>query len=489
MKQLKWLAIAILISLFVILANSDLFASAAPKEPKHYTELEFSEPPEVTLPDYEKYQLENGLTVYLIEDHEFPLVEGTAMFRTGSRFEPAEKVGLASLTGSLMRSGGTQQHPAAELNQLLEQRAASIETGIDRTSGNAGFNCLTTDLDTVFNLFAEVIQTPAFAENKFNLEKQQMKGSIARRNDDPGEIADREFKQLIYGENSPYARVMQYETLGNIAREDVIDFYQRYVRPEQMLLGIVGDFDSEQMRDRVAKAFGDWEVSTPQPNYDIPTAEQANTEGIHFVEQPQLSQSYVELGHIDGTLDNPDYPALRVLNGSLNGFGGTLYNELRSRQGLAYSVYGIWNANYDYPGVFIAGGQTSSQTTVPFIKSMQEEIKQVREKPLSDSQLQYAKESILNSFIFNFEQPSQTLSRLIRYEYYGYPSDFIFDFQKGVKETTKEDVQRVANTYLKPEKMVKLVVGNRDNIDPSLTQLEDNITTVDISIPQPMSAN
>jgi zinc protease len=316
-----------------------------------------------------------------------------------------------------------------------------------------------------------------------------MKGSIARRNDDPGEIADREFKKLIYGENSPYARTVEYSTLGNIAREDVIDFYQRYVRPEQMLLGIVGDFDSEQMRDRVAKAFGDWDVSTPQPNYDIPTAEQANTEGIHFVEQPQLSQSYVEVGHIDGTLDNPDYPALRVLNGSLNGFGGTLYNELRSRQGLAYSVYGIWNANYDYPGVFIAGGQTSSQTTVPFIQSMQEEIKRVREKPLSDSQLQYAKESILNSFIFNFEQPSQTLSRLIRYEYYGYPSDFIFDFQKGVKETTKEDVQRVANTYLKPEKMVKLVVGNRDNIDPSLTQLEDNITTVDISIPQPMSAN
>lgn len=489
MKQIKWLGIAIFISLFVILANSDLFASAAPTEPKSYTELEFSSPPEVELPDYEKYQLENGLTVYLIEDHEFPLVQGTAMFRTGSRFEPAEKVGLASLTGTLMRSGGTEQHPAAQLNQMLEQRAASIETGIDRTSGNASFDCLTTDLDTVFNLFAEVIQTPAFVQEKFNFEKQQMKGSIARRNDDPGEIADREFKQLIYGENSPYARKVEYATLGNIVREDVITFHQRYVRPEQMLLGIVGDFDAEAMRDRVAKAFGDWEVSTPQPNYDIPPAEQANTSGIHFVQQPQLSQSYVELGHIDGTLDNPDYPALRVLNGSLNGFGGTLYNELRSRQGLAYSVYGIWDANYDYPGVFIAGGQTRSETTVPFIQSIQEQIQQVRETSLSDSQLQYAKESILNSFIFNFEQPSQTLSRLIRYEYYGYPSDFIFSFQKGVKETTKEDVQQVANTYLQPEKMVKLVVGNRDNINPSLTQLGEKVTPVDISIPKPMSQN
>jgi len=489
MKHFKWLAIAIVVSLFVILANSELFASAATKDPKHYTELEFSAPPEVTLPDYEKYQLDNGLTVYLIEDHEFPLVNGTAMFRTGSRLEPAEKVGLASLTGNLMRSGGTQQHPAAQLNQMLEQRAASIETGIDRSSGSANFNCLTTDLDTVFNLFAEVIQTPAFAEDKFGLEKQQIQGNIARRNDDPGDIADREFKKIIYGENSPYARTVEYETLGNIARDDVMQFYQRYVRPEQMLLGIVGDFDSEQMRDRVAAAFGDWEVSTPQPSYEVPQAEQANTDGIYFVQQPQLSQSYVELGHIDGTLDNPDYPALRVLNGSLNGFGGTLYNELRSRQGLAYSVYGVWDANYDYPGVFIAGGQTRSQTTVPFIQSIQDEIQTVREEPLSDSQLQYAKESILNSFIFNFEQPSQTLSRLMRYEYYGYPPDFIFDFQDGVKATTKEDVQRVAKTYLKPEKMVKLVVGNRDEINPSLSQLGETVTTVDISIPKPNAQN
>jgi zinc protease len=487
MKQMKWLGMAIVVFLFVIVGNSELFASAATQQPKHYTELEFSPPPEVTLPDYEKYQLENGLTLYLIEDHEFPLVSGTAIFRTGSRLEPADKVGLASLTGNLMRSGGTQQHPPDQLNQILEQRAASIESGIDTTSGSANFNCLTTDLETVFNLFAEVIKTPAFAEEQFALAKQQIKGSIARRNDDPGDIADREFEKLIYGETSPYARTVEYQTLNNISREDVKDFYSRYIRPEEMLLGIVGDFDAQKMRDRVEEIFGNWDVSTPQPNYDIPAAEQAKTDGIYFVEQPQLSQSYVELGHIGGTLDHPDYPALRVLNGSLNGFGGTLYNDLRSRQGLAYSVYGVWSARYDYPGYFIAGGQTRSEATVPFVESILEEIKQVREKPLSDSQLQYAKESILNSFIFNFQQPSQTLSRLMRYEYYGYPADFIFEFQKGVKATTKEDVQRVANTYLKPEKMVKLVVGNSEGINPSLSQLEEEVTTVDISIPQPVS--
>lgn len=487
MKQLKWLGIAICISLFVILGNSDLFASAATKQPKHYTELEFSDPPEITLPEYETFKLENGLKVYLIEDHEFPLVEGRAIFRTGSRLEPVEKVGLASLTGNLMRSGGTQQHSPDELNQILEQRAASVETGIGTASGSAKFDCLTGDLDTVFNLFAEVIKTPAFAEEKYALAKQQIKGSIARRNDDPSEIADREFKKVLYGEKSPYARTVEYETLNNISREDVIEFYQSYIRPEEMLLGIVGDFDATEMRDRVEKAFGAWQVSTLKPNYDVPSATQKRTDGVYFVQQPQLSQSYVELGHLGGTLDNPDYPALQVLNGALNGLGGILFNDLRSRQGLAYSVYGVWSARYDYPGYFIAGGQTRSEATVPLIQSLLEEIKKVQENSLSESELRYAKESILNSFIFNFQQPSQTLSRLMRYDYYDYPTDFIFQFQEGVKETTREDVQRVAKIYLKPEKMVKLVVGNSEGITPSLSQLEEEVTTVDVSIPQPIS--
>ncbi|QDZ40768.1 insulinase family protein [Euhalothece natronophila Z-M001] len=476
MKQLKWLMIAIFVSLFVIICNSDLFANAASKEPKHYTDLEFSPPPEIRLPDYTTTQLDNGLTLYLIEDHDFPLVTGTAIFRTGSRLEPADKVGLASLTGSLMRQGGTENYSPNELNQILEQRAASIETSINTTSGSAEFDCLTGDLDQVFDLFAEVIKSPAFDEQQFALAKQQAEGRISRRDDDPGDVADREFKKLVYGEDSPYARTEEYETLDNISREDVIAFYESYFRPEEMILGIVGDFDSEEMRDRAQEAFGNWEVTTPTPNYELADVEQATTGGVHLVEKPQLSQSYVEMGHLAGTLDNPDYPTLRVINGALNGFGGTLYNEVRSRQGLAYSVYGVWRANYDYPGYFVAGGQTSSETTVPFIQSIQNEITKVQEDLLSEDQLAYAKESILNSFIFNFESNEQTLSRLMRYNYYDYPDDFIFQLQEGIRETSKEDVQRVAQTYLKPEEMTTLIVGNPDGIDPSLEELGQPVT-------------
>ncbi|MGK7877923.1 MAG: M16 family metallopeptidase [Xenococcaceae cyanobacterium] len=462
--------------------------SAIAGTPRHYNELEFPPLPEVQLPKYERYQLDNGMVVYLVEDHQLPLVSGTAMIRTGSRLEPLEKVGLAELVGTVMRSGGTEQHPADQLNQMLEQRAAMVETGMNTTSGSASFNALSEDLETVFNLFAEVIRYPAFAPDKLELAKTQKRGGIARRNDNPGDIASREFQKLIYGHSSPYARTVEYETLDNISGEDVIGFYQKYVRPEQMILGIVGDFEPGKMKTLIEKAFGDWQPVSPAPRETVPSASQKYQSGIFFVDQPQLTQSNILLGHLGGQLDNPDYPALSVLNGVLNGFGGRLFNEVRSRQGLAYSVYGFWSGRYDYPGIFIAGGQTRSDATVPFVKSLLSEIERLRTTPITPEQLAYAKESILNSFVFKFENPSQTLSRLMRYEYFGYPKDFIFQYQRGVKATTVEDVQRVAQKYLQPDQIVTLVVGNADDIQPPLNSLGTEVKAVDISIPEPQSS-
>ena len=186
------------------------------------------------------------------------------------------------------------------------------------------------------------------------------------------------------------------------------------------------------------------------------------------------------MGHIDSTLNNPDYPAISVINGLLNGFSGRLFNEVRSRQGLAYSVYGVWRPNYDYAGQFTAGGQTQTESTVPFIESVLAEIARLQNNPVSEEELANAKESILNSFVFNFQNPSQTLSRLMRYEYFGYPEDFIFQYQEGVKNTTVEDIQRVAQQYFKPEQIVTLVVGNGAEITPSLDALDEEVTKITI---------
>jgi zinc protease len=459
------------------------FSSAATAAAKHYTELEFAPLPEIKLPKYERYKLSNGMIVYLMEDHDLPLVSGSLVVRTGDRLEPSEKVGLADLMGTVMRTGGTKKHTSDQLNQMLEQRAASVETGVGEASGSASFEALTEDVAAVFGLFTEVLREPAFAQEKLDLAKTQEKGGISRRNDNPNSIASREFKKLIYGKNSPYARTAEYATLDQVSRNDLLNFYQQYYYPNNMILGIVGDFDSKKIKSLIQTQFGDWKPSPKQIKPQLPKVSQANLGGVFFVNQPQLTQSNILMGHLGGQFNSPDYAGLDVLNGVLNGFGGRLFNEVRSRQGLAYSVYGSWSPKYDYPGMFIAGGQTRSDATVQFVKAMQTEIKRIQAEPVTPKELAFAKESTLNSFVFNFEDPKQTLSRLIRYEYFGYPADFLFRYQKAVATTTAANVQRLAKKYLKPSNMVTLVVGNQSAIQPPLTQLAAQVTAIDVTIP------
>ena len=395
-----------LVLLTLLIGNVPSQANA----PRYYSDLEFPPLPDIDLPTYDRTVLDNGLVVYFMEDHRFPLVEGTALLRVGDRWEPADQVGLAAITGQLLRMGGTKSHSVDEINQFLEQRAASIETAIDNTQGTASFSALKEDLEPVLSLFAEILRTPTFNNDRLELIQQQTRGSIARRNDDPGDIAGREFNKLLYGSHSPYARTIEYQTLEHIDRQAVVDFYQQYVHPDQMILGLVGDFDTTQILPFIEQIFGDWVNSSRTNLPPLPSVEQAHRSQVFVVDQPQMTQSDVRIGHLGSTFSSPDYPPLSVLNEVLNGFGGRLYNEVRSRLGLAYSVYSYWSARYDYPGVFIAGGQTRTEATVPFINAILQEINRVREVAIEPEELQYAKDVVINSFVFSFQTPSQLLS-------------------------------------------------------------------------------
>ncbi len=220
------------------------------------------------------------------------------------------------------------------------------------------------------------------------------------------------------------------------------------------------------------------------PALQPPAASQKYDNRLFVVDRPKLTQSNILIGHIGGQFDSPDYATMSVLNGVLNGFGGRLFNEVRSRQGLAYSVYGAWSPSYDFDGLFIAGGQTQTDNTVPFIKSVTSEIKKLRTQPVTEKELDDAKESILNSFVFNFQTPSQSLSRLMRYEYFDYPEDFIFEYQDKVQNTTQKDILQAAKKYIKPDKLVTLVVGNKEAMNPPLKSLSQEINVVDVSISQ-----
>ena len=183
---------------------------------------------ELELPKIEQSTLPNGMKIYLLENHELPLIRGLALVRTGNLFDPSDKVGLAEITGSLIRSGGTTAKTGNQLDEQLENIAASVESQISESYGSVSFSTLKEKTDEVLATFHDVLTAPAFRQDKLDLIKTQLRSGISRRNDDAHGIAQREFSSLIYGPKTPYGWQLEYATVDNIKRDDVAAFYKRY---------------------------------------------------------------------------------------------------------------------------------------------------------------------------------------------------------------------------------------------------------------------
>lgn len=451
-------------------------------------EIEYPALRDFQVPEVEEMTLDNGMKVFLIEDRELPTVSASARMKTGSVWAPADHAGLASITGTTMRTGGTQSMSSDEINQLLENLGATVETSIGETSGSAYMNTLAENVDQVLPVFVDVLANPAFAQEKVELAKQQTRSAISRRNDNPNQIVSREFEDLVYGEDSPYARTTEYYTLDEISREDVMNFHEQYVQPQNTMLSVWGDFDTAQMKQQIREAFGAWEGDPgfEEPELPQPEADERDY-SVHFVNKPDVTQSTVRMGYLgELTQDDEDYFPVIVMNEVLSGgFTSRLFKNVRTDQGLAYSVGGSYTAGYETPGPFYAGVGTKSSTTVEAAQSVLTEIEKMRQSPPSEDEVQLAKDSFLNSFVFNFDTRSEILGRLMTYEAYDYPRDFLQQTREGVANVTPQDVYRVSQAYLHPDQMDILVLGNRDEFDEPLSTLAKGgeVEEVDISIP------
>ncbi len=451
------------------------------------SDLEKRYPPlrEITIPEVVSHKLANGLRVYLLEDHTLPIVSGAALVRTGNLFDPPDKIGLAGITGTVLRIGGTISRTGEDIDQELERMAASVETGIGETNGQANFSTLKQNLDAVLAIYADVLTHPAFREDKLNFAKQQARSGIARRNDDAGDIAQREFTNLVYGKDNPYGWQMEYEHIDRIEQADLRAFYERYFFPENITLAVYGDFSTDEMKARLEKVFAEWTVKQP-PAPPFPPVESKPAGGTWLVEKDDVNQSNVRFGHLGGLLKNEDYPALEVMSTILGGgFQSRLFQRVRSQLGLAYHASADWGANYNHPGIFQVSLATKSESTVKAIQASMAEIERIRSAAVMASELKAAKDSVLNGFVFNFDTERKTLNRLMTYRYWGYPDDFIFRYKQKVEQVTAEDVLRVAKQYLHPEFMKMVVAGRPGDFDQPLDSLGKPIQPLNITIPEP----
>ncbi len=424
-------------------------------------------PLKFNIPKPQRVELKNGMVLYLLEDHEIPLVEVTGLVRIGSAYAPKEKAGLAELTGHLWRSGGTKGMRPDDLDQKLEHMGASVETSIGMDSGTVGMKVMSRDVDEGFRLFADVITNPAFDEGRFTVLKQQMIEGIRRELDDPDSLVDREFHKLLF-KGHPFGVFPTVGTVEAVSLQDCKDFYYRHVGPESFIIGVSGDFDPADVQRRFETLFAGFPRAGEKLGA-IPPVEEKKTEGVYLIDR-KLTQTAIRFGHIGISRSDPDYYDARVMNYVLGGggFSSRLMKEVRSVRGLAYSVWSYFTGGDATKGAFMVGGETKSATTGEFIEVSRDIIREMVQKGGTVEEVEFAKEAIINSFIFGFDKNMDVLGRYLWMEYYGMQKNYLEAFRANIQAVTAKTALESAKRRLHPDSLLVVAVGDKSVIGPAL---------------------
>jgi predicted Zn-dependent peptidase len=390
------------------------------------------------------------------------------------------------MTGTVMRSGGSQKYPADVLNPMLEDKAAVMNTGIGFSSGSASMNALKEDFPALLPIFVDVMMNPAFPDDRIEQAKRQSKTGISRRNDDPQGIAGREFEKLIYG-NSVYAKQTEYATIDAITRQDLVDFHKKSFVGSNMMISVIGDFRTADMRRLIEQQFGAIPAGSPI-ELTFPDVAYDSGATVNLVDKKDAQQSVVFMGHEGGLRTDPDYAALQVMNQVLaGGFSGRLFQKVRTDLGLAYAVFGQYESPLNYKGSFYTGVMTKPETTAEAIDAIKTEIVRLQDEPVSDEELNRVKDQFLNSLVFRYTSLGSVLGERVSNEYNGVPADLFDRFIDDVKKVTPADVQRVAREKVRPNDLQILVVSSKEALGDQLSKYGE-VHEIDITIPSPTAA-
>lgn len=472
----------------VVLASLSLFLLAPATVPAQQQEKPWQKIPIPPLHEFKPQQpkrisLKNGIVLFLQEDHELPFVSGSVLIPGGSRDEDPAKCGLIDLYGQSWRTSGTAKMSGDAMDDLLEAKAAHIETGGDADSTALSWESLKADTDQVYDLAIDLLFHPKFDNQKLMLAKQQVATAIVRRNDQEAEVAGREAAKLVYGATSPYARQPELATIGKVTVADLQAWHDKSIGGK-LIVSISGDFDSAAMEAKLRATFEALPLARPNPvrhdTFPGPTP------GVYFINKEDVNQSQVIIAGIGLERHNPDLPSVSMMNDIFaGGFASRLFQKVRTELGLAYEVGGGMGAGWDHPSSFEAVVLTQSPSTVEAIQQTYKVLDGLVSQPFTEEELKRAKDNILNSFLFRYDTKDKVLAERVRLEFYGYPADYLETYRAALEKVTVADLNAVAKKYIHPDKYAVLVVGNGPEIKPGLDELHmGSVHTIDIAIPQ-----
>jgi predicted Zn-dependent peptidase len=420
------------------------------------------------IPKAERVVLECGMPVYLLRDPELPIINITAMVRTGLVYEPASLSGLASLTGGVMRSGGAGGLAPEKIDDELEFMASSVESSIGTDMGTVSLTCLSKNFKRTLQIFSDVLLRPNFSDKRVDIARKHLIEGLRRQNDDPKEIAGREINRAIYA-GHPLGNVPTQESANAITRQGMLDFHRRFFRVDNMILAVSGDFDRADMLRDLNAVFGKTVAlqATVLPEITQPASVFA-AETIYG--KKEVNQTVIRMGHLGITKESPELYAIRILDYILGGsFTSRLTMEIRTNQGLAYNVDSRFDIGRRFTGSFIAETETKAESTTKAITLMKEIISGMTREQVTDQELNAAKEYIINSFMFGFTSPASIVTQRARLEYYGYATNYLENYRDSISRVTKEDVLAAAKKHLKPDAFKLVVVGDAAKFDKPLS--------------------
>lgn len=469
-----------LICLLLILSASLMLMAQAQKRP--IDQLAYPKLNEITPPQVVEHLLPNGVTVLLVEDHDFPTVSMVAMLKGGKIVEPKDKNGLSELLGVTLRSGGTKNMKGDDVDKYLDRIGASIDSNSSDAEVTLQSECLKENTDEVLKLFADFLQYPDFTEDKIDLAKTQMRSEISRRNDEPFGVVPRELNKILYGKDSAYARQLEYADLDNLKRDDLVAFHKTWFRPDMTYIAVWGDFSIADMKAKLESNLGGWTNQGPKPQITLPQIP-ATSYSVNQIEKNDVEQTFIFMGELGLRYDDPDYAPVYMMSEILGGgFSSRLFKKVRTELGLAYGAGGGMSPAFDHKGMFYFYTSTKPATTSKALQAMLDEIHRIRGEQVTDTELKTAKEGFLNRFAFQFDSTAKLVNRMLTYKFNGYPMDFNQKLRAAVEKVTKEDIQKAAQNYLLPDKLAIVALGKVKEFDEPLSKY-GTVNTIDISIP------
>lgn len=425
--------------------------------------------PKLTLPPIEKTKLANGLEVWMVEQRELPMLSMNLVMKTGSANEPDGKTGVAGLTTSLM-DDGTKTRTAVEIANGLQSIGANLGVGGTFDSTNVSLQVLTKNLEPALAIFADVVQNPTFPANEFESLRGRLLVGLRQQRSNPNAINNAAFNKVLYG-GHPYGRDNTEATLKAISRDDLVDYYQSTFKPENGVLLVVGDFNKSTLKSTLDKAFSGWTGGSVVAK-QLPATKPLEKPGIYIVDRPNSAQSVVTAGQVGIERSNPDFVPVVVMNSILGGaITSRISMNLREDKGYTYGA----NSGFTFrrgAGPFRAGGDMQTAVTKESVYELMKEIRGIRGGiPVTQKELDYNKQSIIRRFPAAFETIGGISNQLANLIVYGLGDNYFNEYIGKVNAVTIDDVNRVANKYLDPDKMAIVIVGDRKVIEPGLKEL------------------